>query len=271
MPNRAAVNSRQDQVAVVTGAGRGMGRQIAWSLASAGTHVVAAARTASDLSATVAGAPSGCTIIPRPCDVSDPDEVDALFDEILAEHGRLDVLVCSHGLYRAGGSALELPLAQFDRTMAVNLRGTLHCAQRAGLAMRAGCRGGRIVLISSINGEASQTGAADYDISKAAVNGLCRAFAVELARDTITVNAIAPGWIRTPMSAEELDHLEPTGIALNPSHRVGLPEDIALAVMWLTDPKNSYVTGTVIRIDGGQGAALLDPAGVVPTADRRPL
>lgn len=256
---------RKDQVAIVTGAGRGMGREIARALAGAGTYVVATARTAGDLARTVAGAPSWSKIISRPCDVSDADQVDALFDDVLAQCGRVDVLVCSHGVYQPSGSALALPLAQFDRTMAINVRGTLHCAQRAGAAMRTGGRGGRIVLISSINGEASQTGAADYDISKAAVNGLCRALAVELAPEQITVNAIAPGWVRTPMSAEELDHLEAAGVALNPSHRIGIPEDIALAVMWLTDPANSYVTGTVIRIDGGQCAALLDPSAAIAT------
>jgi NAD(P)-dependent dehydrogenase (short-subunit alcohol dehydrogenase family) len=219
--------------------------------------VVAVARTAADLEETCAGTPDA--IRPIVCDVADAQAVDELFDIILADLGRVDVLVCSHGIYAGGVPALELDLERFDRTMAVNVRGSLACAQRAGRVMRDGGDGGRIVFISSMNATASQAGAADYDASKAALEGLTRALAVDLAEHRITVNAIAPGWIRTPMSAEELEHLEREGLVMNPLHTVGTTADIARAALWLTDRANGFVTGAVIRVDGGQTAMLPIP------------
>jgi 3-oxoacyl-[acyl-carrier protein] reductase len=257
-----------NQVSVVTGAGRGMGRAIARALARQGHTVVAVARTRADLMETAACPAGAGRVVAHPADVAEPDAIEAVFGEVLRTYGRVDVLVCSHGTYQGGISGFDLSLAQFDATIRVNLRACLHCAQLAGRAMRDAAGGGRIVFISSMNGDAAQIGAADYDTSKAALNGLTRALAVDYARFGITVNAIAPGWVRTPMSEPELLELDRRGMVVNPLHRVGEPEDIAHAVLWLTDPGNSYTTGAVIRVDGGQLAMLPMPWTLAEEGDR---
>jgi NAD(P)-dependent dehydrogenase (short-subunit alcohol dehydrogenase family) len=251
------MSETRSRVAVVTGAGRGMGRAIARGLAQRGDVVIAVSRTEADLAETVAGAVGRTKALCA--DVSQPRDVEALFAEVTRTFGGVDVLVCSHGTYAGGVGALDLSLDQFDATLRVNLHACLHCAQLAGCAMRDAGRGGRIVFISSMNAEASQIGAVDYDTSKAALNGLTRALAVELARYRITVNAIAPGWVQTSMSESELHELDRDGMVMNPLHRVGSPEDIALAALWLTDDANGYATGGVIPVDGGQRAMLPMP------------
>ena len=129
-------------------------------------------------------------------------------------HGRLDILVCSHGVYPGVRELTEITVEEFDDTVAVNLRGSFLAARAAVQQMIAQGDGGRVVLISSMNALQSQVGAADYDASKAGMHGLMRAMAVELAPKGITVNAIAPGWIRTEMSAPELE--QPPGSCPEP-------------------------------------------------------
>lgn len=247
----------QNTVALVTGGARGIGLGAARGLLDAGARVAIASRTEPDLQAARADLGAGDALSTHRADVSKSDQVERLFADVVDVHGRLDVLVCSHGLYPGVRAVVDIPIGEYDDVMAVNVRGTFLCAQAAARLMLVRGEGGRIVLISSMNAVASQEGAADYDASKAAIHGLARAFAVELAPRGITVNAIAPGWVRTPMSAEELEHLADK--ALNPSQRVGEPADIAHAILWLANPENSYVNGAIIVIDGGQTAMLPRP------------
>jgi NAD(P)-dependent dehydrogenase (short-subunit alcohol dehydrogenase family) len=253
----------QGRAAVVTGAGRGIGRGVAGALLAEGARVVVASRTESDLAETVGLLSDRGEIVAHPADVSDEASVRSLFDAALARFGTVDILVCSHGVYDADSPFLEISPEQWDRTVGINLRGAFLCGQQAGRAMVGGARGGRIVNISSINGLASEPQCADYNASKAGLLGLTRSMAIDLAPHGITANVVAPGWIRSPMSAPYLTEDILSGRqTFNLVRRVGEPEDIGGAVTWLADPATSYVTGATIVVDGGQTAMLPMPAAV---------
>jgi NAD(P)-dependent dehydrogenase (short-subunit alcohol dehydrogenase family) len=245
------------RVALVTGGARGIGLGVAEALVGAGAVVAVVSRTKSDLDSAVGRLDAGRNVSAHVCDVANEDDVNELIRGVVELHGRLDILVCSHGVYPGVRELTEITADEFDDTIAVNLRGSFLAARAAVQRMIAQGDGGRVVLISSMNALQSQVGAADYDASKAGMHGLMRAMAVELAPRRITVNAIAPGWIRTEMSAPELEQLRDR--VLNPSRRVGAPADIARASLWLVDPANQYVTGTTVVVDGGQTAMLPTP------------
>jgi sorbose reductase len=244
----------EGRVALITGGARGIGFGIAQRLFDAGARVALAARTASDLERAHERLGGGDAVGIHQCDVSAPATAAELVRAVTDSFGRIDVLVCSHGVYLGTRSLLEITPEQYEQTMAINVGGTFFCAQAAARAMIDQGDGGRVILISSMNAIASLDGAVDYDTSKAAMHGLTRAMAIELARHGITVNAIAPGWVRTEMSIEELEHL--SGMAMNPSAKVAEPADIARAALWLADPENGFVTGSVVVVDGGQTAML---------------
>jgi NAD(P)-dependent dehydrogenase (short-subunit alcohol dehydrogenase family) len=253
----------EGQVAIVTGGGRGIGRGIAGTLLGEGARVVVASRTGSDVDETVSLLSDRGEVAGHPTDVSDPDAVRSLVDTTVERFGALDIMVCSHGVYDADSPFLELTLEQWDRTLGINLRGSFLCGQRAAQAMVDGGRGGRIVNVSSINGLASEPVCSDYNASKAGVHGLTRSMAIDLAPHGITANVVAPGWIRSPMSAPHLsDDILSGKQAFNPVRRVGEPQDIGGAVAWLADPATTYVTGATIVVDGGQTAMLPMPTSV---------
>lgn len=253
----------EGKVALVTGGGRGIGRGVARSLLEAGARVEIASRTEADLAETVELLSPLGEIAARPCDVSDGGAVRALVDDVVARFGGLDILVCSHGVYDAERPFLELSEEDWDRTIAINLKGAFLCGQAAARVMVERGVAGRIVNVSSINALASEPSCSDYNTSKGGVHALTRSMALDLGRYGITVNVIAPGWVRSPMSAPYLtEEILGGRQIINPMRRVGEPEDVGGAVVWLADPSTSYVTGATIVLDGGQSAMLPMPVDI---------
>jgi NAD(P)-dependent dehydrogenase (short-subunit alcohol dehydrogenase family) len=249
----------EGKVALVTGGGRGIGRGIARSLLEAGALVEVASRTEADLADTVEALSPLGKIAARACDVSDRASVDALVHDVVGRFGALDVLVCSHGVYTPA-PFVDLDDETWNETIGINLNGMFYAGRAAARVMIEQGRGGRIVNIRSINGLAAEPECAHYNASKGAAHALTRSMAFDLGVYGITVNAIAPGWVKSPLSAPFLTEEILSGKqAINPMRRVGEPEDIGAAVVWLADPGASYVNGAVIVVDGGQTAMLPMP------------
>jgi NAD(P)-dependent dehydrogenase (short-subunit alcohol dehydrogenase family) len=251
------------KVAIVTGGGRGIGRGIARRLVELGATVVVVSRSAADVEETCAQLREVGNVEAVPCDVSDRAAAKRLIAAARERHGALDILACSHGVYNAESPFLELSEEQWDRTIGINLNGNFTLAQATARTMVADGTAGRIIFISSINGISSEPNCSDYNTSKAGLHGFARSIAYDLAPHGITVNVVAPGWVRSPMSEPYLSEDVLAGRQrFNMTGRVGEPEDIAGAVAWLADPASSYVTGTVIPVDGGQAAMLPMPSSI---------
>jgi 3-oxoacyl-[acyl-carrier protein] reductase len=241
------------KIALVTGAGRGIGRAIALTLAEYGADVAvnysgsksAAEETVSEIRALGRRAVAVCA------DVSDKESCIAMFDTVKKELGSPDILVNNAGITR-DQLAVGMSEEAFDQVIATNLKGAFLCMQLAGKEMMRK-RSGRIINISSISGVHGNAGQINYCAAKAGLIGMTKALAKELAPRTVTVNAIAPGYIDTDMTASLPEKVKEAVLPQIPLGRMGNPRDVAEMAAFLASDRASYLTGQTIMVDGGMG------------------
>jgi 3-oxoacyl-[acyl-carrier protein] reductase len=239
----------EGRVALVTGASRGIGRAIAQGLAARGATVVAAAR-GEHAAATVADIHAGGgRAEAASLDVTDRDAIDAVIARLMEQFGRLDILVNNAGIAR-DRLLLRMKRDDWDAVIATNLTAAYGCIQ-AGLKPMLRQRSGRIVNVSSVVGQAGNAGQANYAASKAGLIGLTKAVALEVASRNITVNAVAPGLIETDMTRAVSASAQQTWQERIPLGRLGTPEDVAAAVVFLASDEAAYITGHVLAVNGG--------------------
>jgi 3-oxoacyl-[acyl-carrier protein] reductase len=238
------------RVALVTGASRGIGRVIAEALATAGATVVLGARDAVRLAEAVREIEGrGGRAEAVALDVAARASVEAAIGGLLAKHGRLDVLVNNAGITR-DNLLLRMRAEEWDEVLATNLTGAFLCTQLA-LRPMLRQRSGRIVNVSSVVGLTGNAGQANYAASKAGLVGFTKSVAREVASRGITVNAVAPGFIETDMTAAMTDKARQAVVSTIPLGRVGQAQDVAGAVVFLASDGAGYVTGQVLAVDGG--------------------
>ena len=246
--------SLKDKVAVVTGASQGIGRETALALAEAGAKVVVAARNEEKLAA-LAGAiaAAGGEAFALKMDVADAEQVKAGFRQVIEKFGRLDILVNNAAVTR-DGLTMRMKKNDWDAVLQTNLPGAHLCIQQA-LPTMMKARAGRIINISSIVAQMGNAGQANYVAAKAGLIGLTKAIAIEIASRGITVNAVAPGFIETPMTDVLPDKVKEELKVRIPLGRMGSARDVAAAIVFLASDEAGYITGHVLNVNGGMHLA----------------
>jgi 3-oxoacyl-[acyl-carrier protein] reductase len=242
--------SLKDKAAVVTGASQGIGRDTALALAQAGAKVVVAARNEEKLAALVndIAAASGEAFAVK-MDVADAEQVKAGFKQVIEKFGRLDILVNNAAVTR-DGLAMRMKKEDWDAVLQTNLTGAHLCIQQV-LPVMMKARAGRIINISSVVAQSGNAGQANYVAAKAGLIGLTKAIAIEIASRGITVNAVAPGFIETPMTDVLPDKVKEELKTRIPLGRMGSPRDVAAAIVFLASDEAGYITGHVLNVNGG--------------------
>lgn len=241
----------ENKIAVVTGAGRGIGRGIALALAREGAMVVVnyngSKERAEEVVRTIEEA--GGKAVAIQCNISDFEAAKEFFANVVKEYGKIDILVNNAGITK-DNLMMKMSEEEFQSVIQTNLAGTFHGVKFVTRPMMKQ-RQGRIINIASVSGVIGNMGQANYSASKAGVIGLTKAAAKELASRNITVNAVAPGFVATEMTVVLSDSVKEAAVATIPLGRFGEVEDIAETVVFLASDKAKYITGQVICVDGG--------------------
>ena len=238
------------QTAIVTGASQGLGQAVAIALGANGARVACVARNAEKLANTVGEiTAAGGAAEAFACDVCDKESIEDIINKVADDWGKIDILVNNAGITR-DTLMLRMTDEQFDEVINTNLRGSFLFSRAAARHMLS-ARYGRIINMSSVSGIIGNPGQANYSASKAGMIGMTRSLSKELAKRKVTVNAIAPGFIESEMTAALGDSIVSEVKKRIPANRLGTAEDVAACTLFLASPDAGYITGQVLVVDGG--------------------